>query len=97
MHMATNYANALGASVAVLHERRRSGTETEITHVIDDVRDRACLIIDDMIARAVRSGWLAGRPLRPALERPRAADLTGTPTRRVSIGSRSHRHVACTL
>jgi ribose-phosphate pyrophosphokinase len=50
VRMATDYANALGASVAVLHKRRRSGTETEITHVVGDVRGRACLIIDDMIA-----------------------------------------------
>jgi ribose-phosphate pyrophosphokinase len=50
VRMATDYADALGTSVAVLHKRRRSGTETEITHVVGEVRDRACLIIDDMIA-----------------------------------------------
>ena len=50
IRMATEYANHLGAPVVVLHKRRRSGTDTEITHVVGDVRDRACLIIDDMIA-----------------------------------------------
>jgi ribose-phosphate pyrophosphokinase len=34
----------------VLHKRRESGTETRVTHVVGDVRDRACLIVDDMIS-----------------------------------------------
>jgi ribose-phosphate pyrophosphokinase len=48
--MATEYAQRLGASVAVLHKRRESGTETKVTHLVGDVRDRPCLIIDDMIS-----------------------------------------------
>ena len=48
--MATDYAHRLRTSVAVLHKRRESGTETEVTHVVGDVRDRPCLIIDDMIS-----------------------------------------------
>lgn len=48
--MASDYAARLGTSVAVLHKRRVSGTETAVTHVVGDVRDRACLIVDDMIA-----------------------------------------------
>ncbi|HXG94064.1 MAG TPA: ribose-phosphate pyrophosphokinase [Blastocatellia bacterium] len=47
---ATEYAQRLGTSVAVLHKRRESGTETKVTHVVGDVRDRACLIVDDMIS-----------------------------------------------
>lgn len=50
VRMATEYANRLGTSVVVLHKRRESGTETEVTHVVGDVRGRACLIIDDMIS-----------------------------------------------
>jgi ribose-phosphate pyrophosphokinase len=34
----------------VLHKRRESGTETTVTRVVGDVRDRPCLIIDDMIS-----------------------------------------------
>ena len=48
--MATEYAHRLGASVAVLHKRRESGTETEVTHVVGDVSGRPCLIVDDMIS-----------------------------------------------
>jgi ribose-phosphate pyrophosphokinase len=50
VRMATEYAHRLGTSVIVLHKRRESGTETAVTHLVGDVRDRPCLIIDDMIA-----------------------------------------------
>ena len=50
MRMATEYAHRLEASVVVLHKRRESGMETTVTHVVGDVRDRACLIVDDMIS-----------------------------------------------
>jgi ribose-phosphate pyrophosphokinase len=64
--MATDYAHRLGVPVAILHKRRSSGTETTVTHVVGDVRDRPCLIIDDMIstggtiARAVEAPLQAG-------------------------------------
>jgi ribose-phosphate pyrophosphokinase len=48
--MATAYAQRLGTSVIVLHKRRESGTETHVTHVVGDVRDRTCLVVDDMIS-----------------------------------------------
>lgn len=47
---ATEYARRLGLSLAVLHKRRGSAHETTVTHVVGDVRDRSCLIIDDMIS-----------------------------------------------
>jgi ribose-phosphate pyrophosphokinase len=50
VRMATEYARLLGASVAVLHKERASGVETRVTRVVGDVRDRPCLIIDDMIS-----------------------------------------------
>jgi ribose-phosphate pyrophosphokinase len=50
VRMATEYAHRLGTSVVVLNKRRESGTETRVTHVVGDVRDRACLIVDDMIS-----------------------------------------------
>ena len=64
--MAIDYSQRLGAPLVVLHKRRTSGTETEVTHVVGDVRDRHCLIIDDMIstggtiARAVEALLRAG-------------------------------------
>jgi ribose-phosphate pyrophosphokinase len=64
--MAAEYAHRLGTSVVVLHKRRASGVETEVTHVVGEVRDRPCLIIDDMIstggtiARAVEALLAAG-------------------------------------
>jgi ribose-phosphate pyrophosphokinase len=48
--MANRYAQDLGASVVVLHKRRLSGAETKVTHVVGEVSDRACLIVDDMIS-----------------------------------------------
>ena len=48
--MATRYAQFLGAPVVVLHKRRISGAETMVTHVVGEVSDRACLIVDDMIS-----------------------------------------------
>jgi len=48
--MASDYAQRLGLPVVVLHKQRSSGTETEVTRVVGDVRDRPCLIIDDMVA-----------------------------------------------
>jgi ribose-phosphate pyrophosphokinase len=53
VRMATEYAHTLGmpgTSVVVLHKRRESGTETEVTHVVGEVRGRMCLVIDDMIS-----------------------------------------------
>jgi ribose-phosphate pyrophosphokinase len=50
VHMAAEYAHRLGASVVVLHKQRESGTKTRVTHVVGEVRDRACLVIDDMIS-----------------------------------------------
>jgi ribose-phosphate pyrophosphokinase len=49
VRMATEYAHRLSTSVIVVHKRRESGAETRVTHVVGDVRDRACLIVDDMI------------------------------------------------
>jgi ribose-phosphate pyrophosphokinase len=50
VRMATEFAHRLKTSVIVLHKRRESGTETKVTHLVGDVGDRACLIIDDMIS-----------------------------------------------
>ncbi|MGV3723590.1 MAG: ribose-phosphate diphosphokinase [Actinomycetota bacterium] len=48
--LATRYAHRLRTRVAVVHKERESGTETHVTHVVGDVRDRPCLIVDDLIS-----------------------------------------------
>jgi ribose-phosphate pyrophosphokinase len=48
--MATTYAQLLNSEVAVLHEQRKSGTEMMAIQVVGDVRDRPCLIVDDIIS-----------------------------------------------
>jgi ribose-phosphate pyrophosphokinase len=50
--MATHYAQCLNAPLVMLHKRRVSGTKTNVSHVVGDVQDRACLIVDDMISTA---------------------------------------------
>src|SRR5262249_21519657 len=50
VQMATEYAHRLGTAVVVLHKRRGGGTETGVTHVVGEVRGKACLIVDDMIS-----------------------------------------------
>lgn len=50
VRLATEYARCLDAPLAVLHKRRESGTETQVTHVVGEVEGRACLLIDDMIS-----------------------------------------------
>jgi len=61
---ATELGERLGRPVAVCVKRRDDGASVAITQVIGDVRNRACLIVDDMIttggtiaeaAKAVRS------------------------------------------
>jgi ribose-phosphate pyrophosphokinase len=50
MHMAAHYAECLGLPAVVLHKRRQSGVDTEVTHVVGDVFNRPCLIVDDIIS-----------------------------------------------
>jgi len=50
MAMATEYARCFGVPVIVLHKRRESGTEAEVTQIVGDVAGRTCLIVDDMIS-----------------------------------------------
>ena len=50
VQMATQYAQRLDTRVVVLHKKRESGTQTEVTRVVGDVRNRPCLLVDDMIS-----------------------------------------------
>jgi ribose-phosphate pyrophosphokinase len=59
------YSKRLGASLAIIDKRRDRANVSEVMHLIGDVKDRDCIIVDDMIdtagtlcnaARAVRQG-----------------------------------------
>lgn len=50
VHLAGEYAHRFGTSVVVMHKRRETGTTTRVTHLVGEVRDRPCLIVDDMIS-----------------------------------------------
>lgn len=47
---ATRFAEFFHVPLVVLHKRRMSGSETRTTHVVGDVCDRRCIIVDDMIS-----------------------------------------------
>jgi ribose-phosphate pyrophosphokinase len=72
VEMATQYAHQLISSVVVLHKQRKSGTETAVTHVVGDVRDRPCLMIDDMIS----TGGTIARGIEALLEAGARPDIT---------------------
>jgi ribose-phosphate pyrophosphokinase len=48
--LATEYARELDAPLAVLHKRRQSGSETEVTQLVGEVEGRPCLLVDDMVS-----------------------------------------------
>lgn len=48
--VANMYADMLGADLAIVDKRRKSGTEVVMNHVIGDVRGKTVLMVDDMIS-----------------------------------------------
>jgi len=46
---ATEFGESLRRAVAICVKRRTDGASVEVTQVIGDVRDRPCVIVDDMI------------------------------------------------
>lgn len=47
---ATAYARILGLPIAVLHKERHPRAEPQMVHVVGELRDRTCLIIDDLVS-----------------------------------------------
>ena len=43
------YANKLAGQITIIDKRRKSGSETEVAHIIGDVKDRTVIMVDDMI------------------------------------------------
>ena len=43
------YSKRLGASLAIIDKRRARANESEVMHLIGDVKDRECIIVDDLI------------------------------------------------
>jgi ribose-phosphate pyrophosphokinase len=50
--VANMYANMLGADLAIIDKRRKSGSEVVSKNIIGDVRGRTVLMFDDMISTA---------------------------------------------
>lgn len=50
--MASAYAQALGAGLAIVIKKRKSAVETEASHIIGDVEGRNVLIVDDLTETA---------------------------------------------
>ena len=48
--MARGYAKRLGAGLAIVDKRRAGPDSTEVMHILGEVKDRVCLLVDDLIA-----------------------------------------------
>jgi ribose-phosphate pyrophosphokinase len=86
VRMATDYARLLGAPVAIIIKRRESGVQTEVTHLVGEVRGRACLIVDDMIS----SGGTLVSSIR-ALRQAGARDFRVVATHGLLVGDACER------
>lgn len=52
LKMASSYAEALGASLAIVAKRRKSATETEAVNLIGDVAGKDVILVDDLTETA---------------------------------------------
>ncbi|MCU1337193.1 MAG: phosphoribosylpyrophosphate synthetase [Bryobacterales bacterium] len=50
VQMAACYAQCLGLPVVILRKRRNSASQTEVTHIVGDVSNRSCLLVDDIVS-----------------------------------------------
>ncbi len=80
--MAAEYARLLGSSVIVLHKQRGSGGAASVTRVVGEVRDRPCLIIDDMIT----TGGTIAQSVAALLEHGARPEITVAATHGVLVG-----------
>ena len=80
--MASQYAQLLHTEVVVLHKQRISGTETEVTQVVGEVRSRPCLIVDDMIS----TGGTIAKSVKALLEAGAAPEIYVAATHGLFVG-----------
>ncbi|HET9109249.1 MAG TPA: ribose-phosphate pyrophosphokinase [Ktedonobacterales bacterium] len=80
--MATDYARRLQTTVVVLHKHRESGSQTSVTHVVGDVAERPCLVIDDMIS----TGGTIARSIEALLGAGARPDITIAATHGLFVG-----------
>lgn len=95
--MARGFAKRLNASLAIIDKRRPSANIAEVVNVVGEVRDRDCLIADDMIdtAGTMSEAVLALKKLgardvyccatHPLLSGPAVDRLTATPVKEVAV------------
>jgi ribose-phosphate pyrophosphokinase len=46
------YAKRLGASLAIIDKRRERANESQVMNIVGDVKDRTCIVVDDMVDTA---------------------------------------------
>lgn len=46
---AKHFADRIGARLAILHKARPEHNVSEVTHVVGDVKDKICIVYDDMV------------------------------------------------
>ena len=52
MTRARKFADRLGAPIAIIDKRRPRPNVSEVMHIIGDVKDKTCIIVDDIIDTA---------------------------------------------
>lgn len=50
--LAKKFADTIGAEIAIMHKVRKAHHEAEIIEVVGDIKDRTCILYDDMIDTA---------------------------------------------
>ncbi len=85
--LATRYSRLLGAPVAVIHKVRISGTEVETHGMVGDVRDRAPVIVDDMVS----TGGTLEAAMETALARGATRDVVVACSHALMVGRASER------
>jgi ribose-phosphate pyrophosphokinase len=75
------FAKRLDAGLAIIDKRRSAANVSEVMHIIGDVKDRTCIIVDDMIDTA---GTLC--QAASALKKHGAGDVYATATHAVLSG-----------
>ena len=75
------FAKRLDAGLAIIDKRRSGPNVSEVMHIIGDVKDKTCIIVDDMIDTA---GTLC--QAASALKKQGAADIYATATHAVLSG-----------